>query len=54
MIDEEKYKIKEEEKGERWTEGDAEVPEGTVGDGHVDGELSVVEGREEGTRLVVA
>ena len=31
------------------TKGDAEVAKGTAGDGHVDGELGVAEGGEEGT-----
>lgn len=31
------------------TEGDAKVAEGSAGDGHVNGELGVAEGGEEGT-----
>ena len=34
--------------GRERTKGDAEVAEGAAGDGHVDGELGVAEGGEEG------
>ena len=40
--------MREKEKGEGWTEGDAKVAEGTTSNKHANGELGVVEGGEGG------
>ena len=43
--------MREKEKGEGWTEGDVEIAGGAVDDKHVDGELDVAEGGEEGAKV---
>ena len=45
--------MREEEKGKQRTEGDVEVAEGAINDGHVDSKLGVAESGEDDVRAGV-